>query len=48
LIIVNVAVFVLMFLSDVGLLQNSFVAGMILALAFGLALKKKREERYRY
>jgi len=27
---------------------GGFVAGMILALAFGLALKKKREKRYRY
>lgn len=27
---------------------GGFVAGMIIALAFGLALKKKREKRYRY
>jgi energy-converting hydrogenase Eha subunit B len=47
LIIVNVTVFVLMFLSDIGIIQDRFIAGMVIALGFGLGLKKKREKLYR-
>jgi len=47
LVIVNVTVFVLMFLSDIGLIQNRFITGIMIALAFGFGLKKKREKRYR-